>query len=234
MQGRILQDLNMRLSPRTVFIVGASAQGRIVADILRAQDGKICLQFIDDNDAIWGRLVNGVKVAGGYGYLLDQDRQKAAVVVALGHPAKRVALASRAAAAGFSLANAIHPAATVVPSARLGRGVVVHPGTVVNTDASIGDCALLNTGAIIEHDDVLEEGATVCPGARLGGRVRVGRGAFIGSGAIVLARMTIGDGAIVAAGALVTRDVPPGVLVMGIPARIAKPVDERFDWNRLF
>jgi UDP-2-acetamido-3-amino-2,3-dideoxy-glucuronate N-acetyltransferase len=50
----------------------------------------------------------------------------------------------------------------------------------------------------------------------------VKRGASIGSGATLLGGITIGDNAIVGAGAVVTKDVPPGAIVAGNPARILK------------
>lgn len=55
---------------------------------------------------------------------------------------------------------------------------------------------------------VLKSGCTVCPGA------------------IVLPGVTIGEGAVVAAGALVNRDVPPGTIVAGQPARHLMTVAE--------
>jgi UDP-2-acetamido-3-amino-2,3-dideoxy-glucuronate N-acetyltransferase len=48
------------------------------------------------------------------------------------------------------------------------------------------------------------------------------RGASIGSGATILARVTIGESAMVGAGAVVTRDVPPGCIVAGNPARVLR------------
>jgi acetyltransferase-like isoleucine patch superfamily enzyme len=46
----------------------------------------------------------------------------------------------------------------------------------------------------------------------------------IGAGAILLPSVRIGEGSFVGAGALVTRDVPPHVLVLGIPAKIIKNI----------
>ena len=50
----------------------------------------------------------------------------------------------------------------------------------------------------------------------------VKKGASIGSGATILPRVTIGEGAIVGAGSVVTRDVPPGTIVAGNPARFVR------------
>jgi UDP-2-acetamido-3-amino-2,3-dideoxy-glucuronate N-acetyltransferase len=49
---------------------------------------------------------------------------------------------------------------------------------------------------------------------------RVRRGASIGSGAVIMCGVTIGERAIVGAGAVVTRDVPDGVTVAGVPSRL--------------
>ena len=56
--------------------------------------------------------------------------------------------------------------------------------------------------------------------------VNIGQDVWIGGGAIILPGVTIGDGAIVGAGSVVTKDVAPGVTVVGNPARVVTPSRE--------
>jgi acetyltransferase-like isoleucine patch superfamily enzyme len=50
------------------------------------------------------------------------------------------------------------------------------------------------------------------------------RGCRIGGGAVLLPGVEVGEEAFVGAGAVVTRDVPPGMLVVGVPARVVREV----------
>ncbi len=50
--------------------------------------------------------------------------------------------------------------------------------------------------------------------------ITIGRDVWLGANTVVLAGVTIGDGAIIAAGAVVTRDVPAGAIVGGVPAKV--------------
>ena len=86
----------------------------------------------------------------------------------------------------------------------------------------IGEGTQIGPMVQIYAADHPRDAATRHGGLECGKPVRVGRDVWIGGGAIVLPGVTVGDGAVVGAGSVVTRDVAPGVTVMGNPARAAR------------
>lgn len=98
-------------------------------------------------------------------------------------------------------------------SSYLGHDVHVHAFDPV----TIGSRCVLADGVFVgSADHERGERSQTHPS----GPVTIGDDVFIGQRAIVLGGVTIGDGATVGAAAVVTKDVPPGAIVGGIPARV--------------
>lgn len=58
------------------------------------------------------------------------------------------------------------------------------------------------------------------------GAITIGNNCFIGNGSTILPGVSIGDDSIVGAGSIVTKDVPPGSVVAGVPARVICTTEE--------
>lgn len=64
--------------------------------------------------------------------------------------------------------------------------------------------------------------------------VRIGRNVWVGAGSIILPGVTVGDDTVIGAGSVVTKDLPAGVVAVGNPCRVLRPVGERdkeFYWR---
>ena len=104
----------------------------------------------------------------------------------------------------------------------IGRNVFINSGCTFQDQGGIeiGDGALIGhqvSIATINHDLDPEK-----RGSMEFHPVRIGRNVWIGDHASILPGVTVGDGSVIAAGAVVTKDVPAGVIVGGVPARIIR------------
>lgn len=101
----------------------------------------------------------------------------------------------------------------------------------INSDCTVRchESITIGDGCAISHDfTVMDSNAHMLNGSRGTAPVVIGDNVWIGTRVTVLPGVTIGDGAVVAAGALVAKDVPAGVLVGGVPARV---IHEHVDWE---
>jgi UDP-2-acetamido-3-amino-2,3-dideoxy-glucuronate N-acetyltransferase len=121
----------------------------------------------------------------------------------------------------------------IFAGARVGADCNINAHCLIETDVVVGDRVTVKSGVQLWNGLRVEDDVFIGPNATFTNdrhprskqypdafqATRIGRGASIGASATILGGITIGERAMIGAGSVVTRDVPPGELWFGNPAR---------------
>jgi sugar O-acyltransferase (sialic acid O-acetyltransferase NeuD family) len=207
-------------------IYGASGLGREILPVARellTVQGVAAkhLVFIDDTPS--AALINGHPVMTLAAFLkTPASSRHAALAIAnsqvreqLAHMLVEVSVAPFA----VSASNVV-----VMDDVQLGEGALLSPFVTLTSNIRIGRFFQANLYSYVAHDCVIGDFVTFAPAVKCNGNVVIEDHAYIGTGAIIKQGqpgrpLVIGRGAIIGMGAVVTKDVAPGVTVVGNPAR---------------
>lgn len=207
-----------------IVIIGAGDGGRLVSQLLKEQGRFEILGFIDDNEQLQGKEINGYKVIGRITDLREFD--KTGFVVSLGMNMKaRSRIFELAVNANLEPISAIHKTAVIDGSAEIAKGAIILANCVINPFSKVGKNVFIFTGTILEHDDIIGDNVYFSPGVKLAGHVKVGDNTFFGINSCVIEGITIGSNCLIGAGSVVLEDIPDSVVAVGAPAKILRKND---------
>ena len=209
---------------RKLLILGTSGHAREMAqlaeqiNVLRRQWALV--GFIGEAGCQVGKDLGTALIVGDDDWLLNQEFE-ADLVLGIGYPSVRKRVVERYLMSGrFSFPNLVHPSVFIDEKrVIMGKGNTISPGCIFTCDITIGNFNHFNYNSTIGHDAMVGSYTVVNPGANISGYVRLADDVLIGTGAQILQGCQIGESAVVGAGAVVTHDVPPGITVVGMPAR---------------
>lgn len=129
----------------------------------------------------------------------------------------------------------IEPGSIIRDMVSIGKNAVIMMGAVINIGAVVGDNSMIDMNAVIGARGIIGNNVHLGAGAVVAGVLEppsatpaiIEDDVLIGANAVILEGIRVGKGAVVAAGAVVTRDVPPGTVVAGSPAKVIKMKDTK-------
>jgi sugar O-acyltransferase (sialic acid O-acetyltransferase NeuD family) len=205
------------------LVLGSGGHAHVVVDaLLRSAEsgGGWTATAVLDDDESRSEGVLGVPYKGPIANVgsLEHD----GLILAIGDNRRRTEVFQELSSKGLNFVTVVHPAATIAPSAEVGRGTLACAGVVVNPEAKVDANVILNTACTVDHHCRIGAGAHIAPGANLAGNVSVGEEALVGIGASIAPGVSVGARATIGAGSTVLSDVPSGATVVGSPARATK------------
>ena len=203
-----------------IVVYGAGGHGKVVAEILAASK-RIVTGFIEDDITLTGSRIINLPVFPADEWL--KSHSDATVALGIGDNRARERAGCLIQKRAHQLISAIHPAAIVSRSARLGAGAVIMAGAVLNAECELEEGVIVNSGAIVEHDVRIGRYAHLSPESAIGGGAQIGALSHIGMGAMLLPSKRVGDNCMIGAGAVVVENIPDNQVAYGVPARIRRP-----------
>lgn len=208
-------------------VYGASGCGRSLMPVARAQLKRAGIEaeivFIDDGLSAEA-IINSHR-AMNYEAFKKITAAKKYVLIAIANSQVREKIALRLEQDAITLWTVQADNVVLMDNIELAAGAALSPFVSITSNIKIGKCFHANLYSYVEHDCVIGDYVTFAPGVKCNGNIHIEDHAYIGSGAVIKQGtpdqpLVIGKGAVVGMGAVVTKSVPPGVTVIGNPARI--------------
>lgn len=208
-----------------VAVYGASGFGREIMPLAKAQYHAMFadVRFIFVDDGAEQDSLNGYPILT-YSDFLALEAVNKFVVLAIANSAVRENLIEKCEADEIGILSVVADNAVILDEVEIGEGAILCHFTQLTSNIKIGKQFHANIYSYVAHDCVIGDYVTFAPGVRCNGNIHIEDHAYIGTGAIIKQGtpskpLIIGKGAVVGMGAVVTKDVPPGVTVIGNPAR---------------
>jgi len=211
-----------------MLIVGAKGFAKEVLEVLCQNSYKKQIVLFDNiNDEVNGQLYDRYNILKSIddakNYFINSGDE---YTIGIGDPKLRKRIYKQFNDIGGKLTSTISVNSDIGNyDTKIGVGCNILSGVRISNSVSVGKGCIIYYNSIITHDCVIGDFVEISPSVNILGRVEISNYTNIGSNSTILPGIKIGKNSVIGAGSVVTKDVPDNVMVVGVPAKIFKPLN---------
>lgn len=205
---------------KKIYIVGAGGFGREllwwIKDINKVAPTWEIVGFLDDDSHALAAYECDYKIVGS---IKDwEPKEDEEFALALGSPSLKRKIVDVLKNKGAKFATIIHPTAMLSEFAHCGEGFIMFPYSKLSANSTVGDFVTLLSSPI-GHDTIIGDYSVISGNCNIVRNVVIGKDVFLAAGVSIAQDIHIGDGAYLGIGSVILKDVQPGAVMFGNPAR---------------
>ena len=217
------KDIMSLLSAQKVFIYGASTGAKQIMEIIKGTGKYQVIGIIDDNREFSNKNVWGTNVVGDFEWLKKryaEDQNFNIMIASHSTNREKIYRKIKGYMPDIELPPIIDKRVILLSGATVGESSLIETGVILGHEVEIGKNVIVNIGARMSHNCIIGDHSHIAIGAALSAAVVLEENVFIGAGAAINPAVTIGKNTIISPNSAVLNDIPPDVVVNGVPGKI--------------
>lgn len=205
------------------YIIGTGGLGRGVLETMKLKiqnEANWELSgFIDDNETLKGKIINGLEVIGSTRELMDVSKFSNVILAIASPSAKEMIYNQLKENDNLFFPNIIHPNVIMSETLNIGLGNIISSNVVFSANVEVGNFNLIHFNSTIGHDVKIENYTSINPSCNISGYANLTNSVLVGTNTAILPNVVINQSAVIGAGAVVIKDVEANSTVAGVPAK---------------
>ena len=186
--------------------------------IIRLGFDKSNIAYIDDSKKVLDQLSYEGKIYSFEKFISICNKEDQ-ITIANGNPGVKAQIYNRLIEKDLHTSTLIDKTSIISHSAEIDEGLIVMPYCSISSFSEISNNVTINYNTNIGHHTKIGSNSFISSMVNIGGGVNIGSEVFIGMGVQIKEGVSIGDNAVVSMGSVVHKNIPPGLIAMGNPAR---------------